>query len=69
MFLGLFVVMLGELDFFLVPSFDASHASLLWPALVFGATLPGSGMLLLAGERIAWALEQTGVRGAAVRVG
>jgi hypothetical protein len=61
MFLGLFVVMLGELDFFL--------ASLLWPALVFGATLPGSGMLLLAGERIAWALEQTGVRGAAVRVG
>ena len=54
-FLGLLAVMLGELDFFLVLSSDASHTSLLWPALVIGATLAGSGMLLLAGDRMAGA--------------
>ena len=52
MILGLFVVMLGELDFLLVRTLHADHPSLLWPAVVIGSTLTGSGMLLLVGDRI-----------------
>jgi hypothetical protein len=52
--LGLFVVMIGQLDHFMLHILDIPRASLLWPAVVVGSTLAGLGALLLVGVRLFW---------------
>ena len=54
MVLGLFAVVIGELDYCMLQTFDAQRASLLWPTVVTGSTLTGVGTLLLVIARLAW---------------
>ena len=52
--LGLFVVMVGVLDYCMLQILDIPRASLLRPAVVIASALGGLGTLLLLLVRLAW---------------